>query len=60
MDTMVASGMVENARNQFDSAKKRAKKSLSWPKNQSDRVDSEKEYSVSDKEYFVTGIFSYC
>jgi len=58
-DTTVASGMVENARNQLDSAKKRVKKSLSWPKNQSDRVDSGKEYSVSDKEYSVTGIFSY-
>jgi len=51
--------MVENARNKLDSAKNRSKITELAKKNQSDRVDLGKEYSVSDKEYSVTGIFSY-
>ena len=41
---------------------KTATKSLSWPKNQFDRVDSGKEYSISDKAYSVkaNGIFCHC
>jgi hypothetical protein len=65
-DTTVASGMVENARNQLDSAKKRVKKSLSWPKNQFDRVDSGNILSliknILSREYSLTGngIFLFC